>query len=79
MIKPIPSEESLRIDRLAQNVESTLEALPPNEILPDPLLINVVFKALEIGTLTMESALKTLEHHGITLRAEYHFQKDWSQ
>lgn len=68
-------EESLRIDRLAQKVESTLEALP-DEKLPDSLLISIIFKALEIGTLTMESALKTLQHHGITLRAEYHFQKE---
>jgi hypothetical protein len=75
VIKPIPSEESLRIDHLAQKVESTLEALP-DEILPDSLLISVIFKALEIGTLTIESALKTLQHHGITLRAEYHFQKE---
>jgi len=75
VIKPILSEESLRIDRLAQEVESTLEALP-DETLPDSLLISIIFKALEIGTLTMESALKTLQHHGITLRAEYHFQKE---
>lgn len=61
---------------MAQQIDSTLKELRTKKI-SDSFFLMIIFKALEIGTLTSETALSTLQTHGFALRPEYaHSQKD---